>query len=193
MQHFKEFLLLVQSLDIQIGQMSATRHGSQQQINYYDISHENPFLNATFKNQLKELKELAITDILNMPREQILNQLQRLERVRAGFLKFWEKYYHLPFPMGSEQNLEVIYNLNLDNFFICPQLTFMDQATASDSFIDDLETTIRHRQSILIEFEAEVLKIVNRDKENSVVVSATSDAGRIRLRPISKKRLRMSS
>ena len=63
MQHFKDFLIRLQTLDIRINKRKVVRNGQEQEISYYDISQENPYLSQSFKNELKELKELAITDI----------------------------------------------------------------------------------------------------------------------------------
>jgi hypothetical protein len=73
MRDFKDFLMKIQTLDIQFKQVATDVNILQQPVNYYDISHEIPFLKGSYKSQLKELQELAITDILNLPREQILN------------------------------------------------------------------------------------------------------------------------
>lgn len=78
MRHFKDFLIRLQTLDIKISKRKLVSNGQEHERTYYDISNENPFLNISFKNELKELKELAITDVLNLPREQIIFQLQRL-------------------------------------------------------------------------------------------------------------------
>ena len=72
MIHFKDFLLKLQTLDIKVNQRNKVIDGQPSRISFYDISHENPYLSALFKNELKELKELAVTDILNLPREQII-------------------------------------------------------------------------------------------------------------------------
>ena len=81
------------------------------------------------------------------------------------FQRFWDKYYHSPVPPGSEHNLDLVVGLNLNDNFICPFLSFMDHSEADDSFLDDLESTIRHRQEVLKEFEQAVSKVISRNKE----------------------------
>ncbi len=71
MKHYKDFLIKLQTLDIKISQKKSNRDGILRELNYYDISHESPYLSNTFKNELQELRELALTDILNLPVEQI--------------------------------------------------------------------------------------------------------------------------
>ncbi len=128
MQHFKDLFIKLQTLDIRINQRKVIRNSEEQEISSYDISHQNPFLSQAFKNELKELKELAITDILILPREQILLQLQRLDDVKALFYRFWDSYSHSHVPFDSEHNLQLVLSLNLNNIFICPFLSFMDKA-----------------------------------------------------------------
>lgn len=160
MNHFKEFLIKLQTLDIQIFPKKAVTGSEKPEIFFYDISHENPYLNASYKNEFKELKELAITDILNLSREQISFQLRRLGDIRELFKRFWQKYYHLKVLSGSDQATNFIYNLSLNEDFIAPKLYYPDHAIANDNFINDLEDTIRARENILEEFEEAVSKII---------------------------------
>lgn len=161
MVHFKEFLIKLQTLDIKISERKTSIDGEEKVARSYEISHQTPYHSPAFKNELREIKELAITDVLNLSREQIDFHLERLKNLKGKFHEFWNRYYHAPYPVGSEHNLNVIYSLHLDDIFICPRLYFMDQAEASDYFLDDLETTITHRQGVLKEFEETILRIIN--------------------------------
>ena len=164
MQHFKEFLIKLQTLDIKINHRNAVVSGGPIQINFYDISHQNPFLSDSFKNELKELKELALTDILNHQREQILFQLQRLSEVKECFDKFRYNLYHSHADRRTEP-LGYFYSLNLDDIFIAPRLYFADHAIADENLIDDLTDSIRARQDILKELEEAVSKVIELPKE----------------------------
>src|SRR5688500_18498818 len=104
MKHFKDFLIKLQTLDIKINKRKAALNSKEHEVSYYDISHENPFLNPEFKIALKQIFEHALTDVLNLPREQVIFQLQRLENVNGLFSRFWDKYYHLNVPIGSQYN-----------------------------------------------------------------------------------------
>jgi hypothetical protein len=161
MVHFKEFLIKLQTLDIKIIERMTNIDGQEKITRSYEISHQTPYHSPAFKNELKEIKELAITDVLNLSREQIEFQLERLKNLKEKFHEFWNRYYHAPYPVGSEHNLNVVHGLHLDDIFICPRLYFMDQAGASDYFLDDLETTITHRQAVLNEFEETILRVIN--------------------------------
>ncbi len=161
MLHFKDFLIKLQTLDIKISERKSNIDGQEKIARSYEISHETPYHSPAFKNELREIKELAITDILNLSREQIDFQLERLKNLKDKFHEFWNRYYHAPYPVGSEHNLNVVYSLHLDDIFICPRLNFMDQAEASDYFLNDLESTITHRQGVLKEFEETILRVIN--------------------------------
>ncbi len=165
MKHFKDFLIKLQTLDIKISQKKSNRDGILRELNYYDISHESPYLSNTFKNELKELRELALTDILNLPAEQILFQLQRLAELKEKFKKFWHKINYSITPLGSENFTEYLFSLDLDGIFIVPSLSSQDQAIADDYFIDDLKDTIRAREKTLFEFEQSVLKVIPQNIE----------------------------
>jgi hypothetical protein len=132
MNHFKDLLIKLQTLDIKINQRNAVVDGESVQIKFYDISHQNPFLSGSFKNELKELKELALTDILNHQREQILFQLQRLSGVKERFDKFRYNLYHSHVDRRTEP-LEYFYSLDLDDIFIAPRLYFADHAIADEN------------------------------------------------------------
>jgi hypothetical protein len=165
MLHFKDFLIKLQTLDIKISERKTNIDGQEKIARSYEISHQTPYHSPAFKNELKEIKELAITDVLNLSREQIEFQLERLKNLKEKFHEFWNRYYHAPYPNGSEHNLNVVYSLHLDDIFICPRLYFMDQAGASDYFMDDLESTITHRQGLLKVFEETILRVINPDMQ----------------------------
>jgi hypothetical protein len=163
MKHFKDLLITLQTLEIRITSSTAAR---DREVNLYDLRHENPFLNATYQNRLKELKELALVDLMNQGREQITFQMQRLEDLKLVFLRFWDKYYHSHVPVGSEHNLELLLSLNLNDIFICPFLSFQDHAQATEDFLDDLESTVRYRQAVLAEVQQSVAKVLKLESSS---------------------------
>lgn len=171
MKHYKDFLIKLQTLDIKISQKKSNRDGILRELNCYDISHESPYLSNTFKNELKELRELALTDILNLPAEQIFFQLQRLAEFKEKFKKFWHNFNCSTTSSGSEHLTEYLFRLNLDGIFIVRSLSSQDQAIADDYFIDDLKDTIRAREKTLMEFEQSVLKVIpnNREQEKPTI------------------------
>jgi hypothetical protein len=165
MQHFKEFLIKLQTLYIKVNQRNKVLDGQRGQINFYDISTQNPSLSEAFRNELKELKELAVIDILNLSGEQIQVQLQRLDELKEVFEKFWHNLSHSHVPVGSEHLTDLLYSLNLCELFIVPELSFQDHAVADDDFMNDLQDSVRARQNALQEFELSVLKVLQPGKE----------------------------
>src|SRR6188768_535877 len=111
--HFKDFLIKLQTLDVRIRPLK--KSDEEKSIKYYDISHQCPFLSADFKNEVRQLKELAITDILNLPKEQIIFQLQRLNDIRELFDKFWHRFHHPPVPYKYDAPLDYVYALRLND------------------------------------------------------------------------------
>jgi hypothetical protein len=164
MNNYKDFIIKLQTLDIKISQKRSFREGVQREYSIYDISHQNPYLSDTFRNELKELRELALTDILNLLPEQIELQLQRLAEVKELFNKFWDKRYSLGSPFLTEHLTNFLYDLNLSETFIVPRLSAEDHVEADDNLINDLEDTINARQKVLKEFEQRVLKVIQPGK-----------------------------
>ncbi len=87
-QHFKDFLIKLQTLAIEVIPEKPSINGNRGKPAYYDISQQNPYLSNKYRNELKELRELALTDILNLPREQIVFQVKRLKEVKGLFETF---------------------------------------------------------------------------------------------------------
>ena len=160
MKHFKDFLIRLQTLDIKVIPAKPATYDYKGKPAYYDLSHESPYLSPAYRNELKELRELALTDILNLPGEQILFQLKRLEELKELFHTFWRNYASSQAPRNTEQLNAFLYSLDLEKSFIVPRLSDEDHAIASDYFIDDLKDTIRSREKALLEFEQSVLRIV---------------------------------
>jgi hypothetical protein len=165
MKHYKNFIINLQTLDIKTRQKRQVESGSLKEFATYTVSHQNPYLSHTFRNELKELKELALIDILNLSSEQIQVQLQRLDELKELFEKFWHNLRHSYAPFGSEHLTELLYSLHLSNMFMVPEVSFEDDAVADDDFMNDLQDSIRARQNALQEFEQSVLKVIQPGKE----------------------------
>src|SRR4051812_35632609 len=172
MQHFKEFIIKLQTIDIKINQRNVVGYSDIKPEKFYDISHENPFLSPSFNNVIKELRELALTDILMLQREQIVCQVRRLGDVRDKFRKFWENYNKAFRSVKNKYSTEFFWNLSLHDIFIAPHSNYLDYAVANNNLVNDLEDTISAREEILEQFEAAVLKAINlpaeEQKKNSV-------------------------
>jgi hypothetical protein len=189
MIHFKDFLIKLQALDIKVNQRNKVINGQSGRISFYDISHQNPYLSASFKNEIKELKELAVTDILNLPREQIIFQLQRLGDVKELFSRFWHKLYKSDAPRSSEHSLDYLLSLDLNSIFIAPGLSHTDNAITDDNFINDLTDSVRARENILKEFEEAVSKVIDLPKETEKTASTGSPRKLPKAYPVFKEEI----
>ena len=188
MNHFKDFLIKLHTIDIKTSERKKVINGELGQIKFYDISHQNPSLNNAFKNELKELKELAITDLLNLPREQVFFQLQRLIDVKECFEKFRYNLYHLHADRRTEP-LEYFYSLHLDDIFITPRLYFADHAIADENLIEDLIDSLRARQDMLKEFEEGVSKAIDLPEESETVANIEAPKKVAKAGPVFKEEI----
>jgi hypothetical protein len=174
MRHYKEFLIKLQTLDIRIVPKKLISNNNQAEEAYYDVSHQSPHFSNTFRNELKELQELAVTDILNLSAEQIRYQLDRLTLLKEKFRKFWTTLHSSMFSFRNNKHTELLHNLDLQEIFIVPDISFRNAAIATEDFIDDLQDTIQARERALIEFEQSVLKIIQANKEPEKTVANKS-------------------
>ena len=76
MLHFKTFLIKLQTLDIKVRVGKSGSDKQEKVTRAYEISHQSPYHSPGYKNELRKVKELAITDLLNLSREQIYFQLE---------------------------------------------------------------------------------------------------------------------
>jgi hypothetical protein len=164
MTHYKEFLIKLQTLGIRIIASKPVFNNNQSQEACYDISHQSPHLSSVFRNELKELQELAVTDILNLSAEQITLQLERLTLLKDKLHKFWANFHSSMFSFRNKPT-ELLHNLDLSEIFIVPEISFRNPAIATNEFIDDLQDSIQARERALLEFEECVLKIIQVNKE----------------------------
>ena len=192
MNHFKDFIIRLQTINIKINQRKVAGNSDINSEKFYDISHENPFLSPSFKNEMKELRELALTDILLLQRDQIVFQVQRLGDLKDKFRKFWENYNNSYLSPQDEYvsplkkySTDFFWSLRLDDIFIAPHSNYLDYAVANNNLVNDLEDTISAREYILEQFEAAVLKAIDLPKEEQNKNAAKPKRVQ-RLRPVFK-------
>ncbi len=162
MEHYKKFLIRLQSFNIQIIKVSKGNQPVSSQQDAYELKHENPSIYLPFKSELKTLTELAITDILNLSPEQITLQLKRLDASKVMFRKFWKQYYSGEVPLSKEERVSFFFNLNLDEYFIVAGLAHNDYSIlVPQEFIDDLYDSVLYREEYLKEFENRIYQILN--------------------------------
>lgn len=192
MKDFKDFIIRLQTINIKINQRNGAGNSDINPEKFYDISHENPFLSPSFKNEMKQLRELALTDILMLQREQIVFQVQRLADLKDKFRKFWENYNNSYLLSQNEYvsarikySTDFFWSLGLHDIFIAPHSNYLDSAVANNNLVNDLEDTISAREDILEKFEAAVLKAIDFPKEEQEKNAANPKRGQ-RLRPVFK-------
>ncbi|WP_018615243.1 hypothetical protein [Segetibacter koreensis] len=188
MQHFKQFIIKLQTIDIKINQRNGVGYSDIKPEKIYDISHENPFLSSSFANEMKELRELALTDILMLQREQIVFQMRRLGDIKDNFRRFWENYNNSYVSPLDTYSTDFFWRLRLHEIFIAPHSTYQDHAVANNNLVNDLEDTITAREDILEQFEAAVLKAIDLPKEEEKK-NYVKQNRELKLRPVFRKEM----
>ncbi len=91
MQHLKEFILSIQTF-----QLNLTEEKQGDQLQYlYDLRHETPYYTSfTLKSELRLLKDRAYLDVLAFNAERIPDLLLHLKSVNERFKQFWVNYHH---------------------------------------------------------------------------------------------------
>lgn len=134
------------------------------EVQIYDLSHENPDINWAFKSEIKELTELAVTDLLNLPPAQISLQLRRLESIKNLFRKFFENYYRFNGPVNNDSERKAyFFSLNLDDIIIVPNISPQDSVVVSQHLLDDLYDSVRVREEYLKDFEKAVAQVLHSE------------------------------
>lgn len=168
MKHFKDFIIRIQTFQVQHKQKNISEDSLKSDTNliYYDVSNENPYLSQDFDNELKELTELAITDILTLSVEQIGYQLKRLEQVKTIFQKFWKKYYEKPLPFSDDNRKSVFYHLELNgDFMVHGTLPENTNVIITDQFLDDLCDSVQAKEAAVKKLEEAISKVISAEEK----------------------------
>lgn len=148
MQDFKKFIIQIQTLIISSDNIYTINGGES----------------------LFELKEFALTDILNQPVEQILYHIQRLELIRQLFIDFWANHDTIPDYTREVHPATYFACLELESYFKIVKQEKIPSTDFSYEFIDHLLSAIRERTSLLSDFIWSIENAVNRntkpDKES---------------------------
>jgi hypothetical protein len=183
MEHFKKFLIRLQTFNIGITTRKKNADGyphNTREVQFYDLSHENPYLSRSFKSEVKELSELAVTDLLNLAPAQITLQLKRLESTKELFRKFWENYYRFSGPVNNDvERKAYFFSWNLDELFIVPNISQDNTVVFSQQFLDDLYDSIQAREEYLKDFERAINQVVplNEGQESFTISNITKESG----------------
>lgn len=182
MEHFKKFIILIQTFEVQHKQKNASVNNVKSNapdVHYYDISNENPYLSQDFDNQLKELTELAITDLLTLPGEQISYQLKRLEQVKTIFQKFWKKYYEKPMPFSDDDKKSIFHNLELHkDFVVHGTLTEYTAVIITNQFLDDLSDSVQAKEDAVKKLEEAIRKVISAEEQTEIKWASKYESGK---------------
>jgi len=129
MQDFKKFIIQVQTFVIADNIAAANEDSS-----------------------LMELREFALTDVLSLPSEQVLQQLKRLESIYQTFLDFWINYKTLPVELKERSIREFFDCLDLDEYFKIVQENTLPKPTVTENYVQSILYVIRKRQTVLHAF-----------------------------------------
>ncbi|HVI49230.1 MAG TPA: hypothetical protein VM802_30465 [Chitinophaga sp.] len=136
---------------------------------------------------MKELSEMAVTDLLNLTPSQTQYQLQRLDSIRNRFRQFWKNYYKLPAPLDEQESRQFFFGLNLEDLFIVEGLELDGyNINCPQCFIDDVCDSVRHREEYLNDIQKAVGQIISPEKESPL---PDSSAGNVNGAPIIKEHI----
>ena len=92
MNHFKEFILAIQTFNLETlaADPAESSTPAKKEIQQYSISRENGYKTNAYRNYLNSLKELAIIDLIAFDYMQIQIFLGRLSPVYERFRQFWQ-------------------------------------------------------------------------------------------------------
>ena len=145
MEHLKELLLLVKTIDI-VTLPCPGRSG----VFLFDIRHENPPVSILYDNKLKALKTLAVTDVLSVSSDNTPLLLKQLYHIHTAFQNFLSTYYSFPEPYSDEERRKLFLTLNLDEIFIIPDIfAKTGKYEVKQPFIDDLYDSILYREKLI--------------------------------------------
>lgn len=174
MEHYKQLLLRLQTIHIRVitrKQKADTAPYELGEVRSYDLRHENPVIDWSFKSEIKGLMEMATTDLLNLSPEQARLQLNRLEVTKEVFDKFERNYYTSPDPLDNTERRDFFFNLQLDELFIVPDIDLQDSSIIfSQDFINDLYDTVQYRKEYLKTFKETISKLLDNEQEKIVPI-----------------------
>jgi hypothetical protein len=171
MEHFKKFLVRLQTFNARVLTKKKYDASTREHIDarFYDLTHENPVMTPSFKNEMKELSEMAIMDVLNLSPSQITYQLRRLESIKEKFEKFWNNYYKSPVSWSDKERISFFYELRLGDIFMVEGMNpGVYTIIFPQQFIDDIYDSVIYREEYLKEFEKAVAQVLSPDKKEPV-------------------------
>ena len=205
MENFNRFLIKLQKFDVIVleeeiaeGQGRAASMGSslvpKKKKRYYSLKHEVPELNQCYGFEIRELMEMALTDLLNLDVSKLTHHMLRMDSLEKAFSEI-ELNYNKPSFAGGDgeaKRREYLFSLGVADRFNVGLLNLRDESTTvTNEFLWDFYDTIQYRREVLVEFQRRVEDILSlagekkkdaprsedypegRDKAGSVMPSET--------------------
>lgn len=174
MQHFKEFLIRIQTFNLRINKQDLiVKDGlknEKQPMNAYSITHETQYYDSfSYKSELRVLKDMALIDLVVLDNDHINLELLQLKKVMDRFDLLWENYHQNY--SGYEQVYKTGYpfSIKLDSLFIVNNLQSDDaDVMVTPDFVDDLSDSIKLRESFLKDLVKEAELLVNKKAKTEV-------------------------
>ena len=176
MEYFEKFINEVQTLEIKIREYYQREDGSiireftpkdNPNIDFrivqcIDLSHYSDTDESNYEADLRELQQLAITDLLNQTQEIIKRQLNRIVLLENRFSRFWELYkdLHKDFREQKFETEDII--MKIERLFIVPKYK---KGIISESFIRHLHHAIMFKHGMLSGFGEQVKKVLQIDEK----------------------------
>jgi len=128
---------------------------------------------ANDDHELVQLREFALTDILSLPHEQVLQQLNRLEIIYQIFLDFKANYITIPDYIRDDHKQDFFYSLELDSYFKIVQESKILSPNITEQFLYELLNLISKRQTFLLDFIRSIKKTMPTEKiESNIKIEA---------------------
>lgn len=88
MQHFKELIIRLQTLNLENISVQSSGESTGTNTTLYSLARENPFENESLGRELEVLKQKAVFDISILQGRQLLSLLKKLYLLQAKFSIF---------------------------------------------------------------------------------------------------------
>ncbi|WP_299285049.1 hypothetical protein [uncultured Mucilaginibacter sp.] len=163
----KEFLIRLQTIELRLTTHQLynekARTAKDNEAEAYDLKHESGHYDAfPFKSELRVLKDLAVIDLITLPKDITALTMQQVDKLQQRFKSFWINY------QNNYQNSQIypvsyLDDIKLNDLFITHNIKPGPNKTLVDGlFVDDLAESVKLREMFLQEMLLEVKAILNK-------------------------------
>lgn len=161
-KHFDNFIEEIQTLNVRVTD------------GFLDLRHYSQ--DGSYPSEIVRLQQLAINDVLLWNRNQIQQQLKRLERIKRQFNRFWDAYKKLAKDLRENQYDNTYLALKIYPCFIVPN---HERGSISERFMNDLHDAAAYKDGTLAGFEEQIKQVLepeNNDTEIEPVEDSVKDS-----------------